>query len=72
VRQFRSLSADETNRPTAKPFSSFAEDVWKQAAPMFASVTQQRGSVMWSLINALYREYCRARLAEMRRFELIR
>jgi hypothetical protein len=26
---------------------------------------------MWLLINALYREYCRARLAEMRRFGLV-
>jgi hypothetical protein len=28
------------------------------------------GAVMWDLINTLYREYCLARLAEMREFEL--
>jgi hypothetical protein len=25
---------------------------------------------MWAIINILYRQYCRARLTEMRKFEL--
>jgi len=28
------------------------------------------GRIMWNIINILYREYCRARLVEMRQFEL--
>jgi hypothetical protein len=31
---------------------------------------KQRGAIMWSLISLMYREYCRARLLEMRRFRL--
>jgi hypothetical protein len=31
---------------------------------------KQRGSVMWAIINILYRRYCRARLVEVRKFEL--
>jgi hypothetical protein len=34
--------------------------------------TKQRSWAMWELINALYREYCRARLSEMRKFGLAR
>ena len=31
---------------------------------------QTMESIMWNLINILYREYCLARLREMRRFTL--
>jgi hypothetical protein len=31
---------------------------------------KQWSSVMWDIINILYREYCLARLTEMRRCEL--
>jgi hypothetical protein len=31
---------------------------------------QQWGSVMWAFIDGLYREYCLARLQEMRKYEL--
>jgi hypothetical protein len=31
---------------------------------------QQWGSVMWAFIDRLYREYCLARLQEMRKYEL--
>jgi len=31
---------------------------------------EQRGAIMWDIINILYREYCLARLIEMRQFEL--
>ena len=34
------------------------------------SVLGQRGAAMWNFINLLYREYCLARLNEMRRFEV--
>jgi hypothetical protein len=35
-------------------------------------VTYPMEGTMWELINVLYREYCLARLVEMRRFELTR
>jgi hypothetical protein len=31
---------------------------------------QQRGSIMWAIFNIMYREYCRARLVEIRKFTL--
>jgi hypothetical protein len=31
---------------------------------------KRRGAAMWNIINILYREYCLARLTEIRRFEL--
>jgi hypothetical protein len=33
-------------------------------------VTRQRESVMWGLIDDLYRAYCLSRLQEMRKVEL--
>jgi hypothetical protein len=37
-----------------------------------AETIKQRGSVMPALFDFLYREYCRARLAEMRKQLLLR
>jgi hypothetical protein len=31
---------------------------------------KQWGSIMWALISFLYRKYCRARLIEMRKYDL--
>lgn len=31
---------------------------------------KQRGTIMWGFISLIYRHYCRARLAEMRKFRL--
>jgi len=31
---------------------------------------KQRGSIMWTIISFLYRQYCLARLVEMRRYRL--
>jgi hypothetical protein len=33
-------------------------------------VIQQRSSIMMAFFTMLYREYCRARLAEMRKYQL--
>jgi hypothetical protein len=33
-------------------------------------MTEQRGQVMWTLLNILYCEYCLARLTEMRQYSL--
>ena len=35
-------------------------------------MTKQRGSIMSAIFDLLYREYCRARLAEMRKQLLLR
>jgi hypothetical protein len=52
-----------------KPFSWSGEDALKQTACLIDS-SKQRGAVMWNIINILYREYCLARLNEMRQYEL--
>lgn len=52
-----------------KPFSWFGEDSLKHSAALIRSA-KQRGAVMWNIINLLYREYCLARLNEMRQYEL--
>jgi hypothetical protein len=52
-----------------KPFSGSHEDARKQARGIL-SPDQQWGSIMWAIINILYRQYCRARLVEIRKFEL--
>jgi hypothetical protein len=31
---------------------------------------KQRGVIMWKLLSLLYREFCRARLAEIRKYNL--
>jgi hypothetical protein len=38
----------------------------------FAAMIKRRGSIMPAILDLLYREYCRARLAEMRKQLLIR
>jgi hypothetical protein len=37
-------------------------------APDIKPPIKQRGAIMWTLISLLYREYCRARLAEIRKY----
>jgi hypothetical protein len=37
---------------------------------LLSSQIERRGAIMWAIINILYREYCLARLTEMRQFEL--
>jgi hypothetical protein len=66
---FRACCGTTQTGLSAKPFSSGREIVLKQPRAMVGD-DQQWSSIMWALISILYREYCRARLAEMRRFEL--
>jgi hypothetical protein len=40
------------------------------ASAASAPLVKQRGSIMFALLNLLYRAYCRARLLEMRRQHL--
>jgi hypothetical protein len=54
-----------------KPFSAGRNAGWKRSAPSIVVADQARSSVMSALINLLYREYCRARLMEMRKQHLI-
>ena len=52
-----------------KPFSAIVETVLKQTRPTL--LRDQRGnSVMWDIINNLYRNYCLARLHEMRKLSI--
>jgi hypothetical protein len=39
---------------------------------MLTAMVKQRGSIVPTLFDGLYREYCRARLAEMRKQLLLR
>jgi hypothetical protein len=39
---------------------------WKQDALSLSDSDQQWSSIMLAIINLLYREYCKARVAEMR------
>jgi hypothetical protein len=52
-----------------KPFFGSLEDVRKQACDRLEP-DQQRGSIMWAIFNMLYRQYCRACLAEFRKYHL--
>jgi hypothetical protein len=53
-----------------KPFSEIDDIVRKQTRLYAPARDQQWGSVMWAFIEDLYREYCLARLQEMRKYEL--
>lgn len=59
------------NRPPGRRrdhFMGSAKSLWKRT-PANVSAGTQRGAAMFKIINILYREYCLARLNEMRRFE---
>jgi hypothetical protein len=58
-------------RPTArtsKPYGRPHEAILKQTGPTLHQV-DKGPHVMWTIINALYEEYCQARLDEMLRIE---
>jgi hypothetical protein len=56
---------------TKKPILPSDEIRPKQTADQL-SLLGQRGAAMFNIINLLYREYCLARLSEMRQFQLYR
>jgi hypothetical protein len=56
--------------PFQKPFSDGHETILKQNWVYPPPGDQQWGSVMWAFIENVYREYCLARLQEMRKYEL--
>jgi hypothetical protein len=66
TRQFQFLFSP--TRPK-KSFSGSVEIALKRIAALIVHGINE-GAAMWNIINILYREYCLARLAEMRRFEL--
>jgi hypothetical protein len=66
VKRFHGCPADET---VQKLFLSIGEESPKQIRITLRLSDQQRGSIMSALISLLYREYCKARLAEMRKVE---
>jgi hypothetical protein len=53
-----------------KPFFESGEDGRKQARANIEAVIKQRSSVMSAFLTLIYREYCKARLAEMRKHHL--
>jgi hypothetical protein len=56
---------------SSKPYGRSHEAILKQTGPSFHQV--DRGShVMWTIINALYEEYCQARLDEMLRIDAVK
>jgi hypothetical protein len=54
-------------RSSAKSFSAPCEDGPKRSSVSMTALIKQRSSIMPTVFDALYREYCRARLAEMRK-----
>ena len=69
VKMLHAGSCYETNGGAGEAIFQFGEDRLKQTCGLMASPTTGCRP-MWKIINALYREYCLARLNEMRRLEL--
>jgi hypothetical protein len=42
-----------------------------KAAGQHRLIDQQWGSIMYALLSLIYRAYCRARLAEMRKYHAV-
>ena len=53
-----------------KSFCASGEDGRKWAIANMTTVIKQRSSIMLAFFTMLYHEYCRARLAEMRKYQL--
>jgi hypothetical protein len=54
-----------------KPFQASGEDGRKWVIAKVTAVIKQRSSIMLAFFTMLYRGYCRARLAEMRKYQSI-
>jgi hypothetical protein len=50
-----------------KPYLRARADTLKPTPDIKRSI-KQRGAIMWKLLSLLYREYCRVRLAEIRKY----
>lgn len=57
---------------TSKPFCRSNEAVLKQSGPSFHRVDGQGIRVMWYIINAIYEEYCQAKLDEMSKLDAVK
>jgi hypothetical protein len=57
--------------PLKKPFSAAGEAVLKQLPIKLSGPIKQRSSVMSALLTLIYHEFCKARLAEMRKHILV-
>jgi hypothetical protein len=69
VRLFRPCRPHEIFRPSREAIILTEEELPKRYRRNVI-LDQTMESVMWIIINMLYREYCRARLQEMRRLTL--
>jgi hypothetical protein len=52
--------------PPKKPFWESCEDALKRSPASLSCIDQQWSSVMLAILGIIYREFCKARLAEMR------
>jgi hypothetical protein len=52
--------------PPKKPFWESCEDAQKRSPASLACIDQQWSSIMLATLSIIYREFCKARLAEMR------
>jgi hypothetical protein len=52
-----------------KPYLPVRADTLKPTPDIKRSI-KQRGAILWKLLSLLYREYCRVRLAEIRKYNL--
>jgi hypothetical protein len=71
-REMASSTGSARNKfsPPMKSFCASGEDGRKWAIANMTAVIKQRSSIMLAFFTMLYRGYCRARLAEMRKFQL--
>jgi hypothetical protein len=67
VSWFRQGSPKKPFKPAKKPFLPDGEDSRKSNPCNLVCLVKQWSSIMSALITLIYREYCRARLAEMRK-----
>lgn len=70
TRDTQSTLASQIHNTGRKPFSKGRDALLKQNRGYALAHDQQWGSVMWAFIENMYREYCLARLQEMRKYEL--
>jgi len=67
----RSTRQEPTASSARKPYGRSHEAILKQTSPSLHQV--DRGHhVMWTIINAVYEEYCQARLDEMLRIDAVK
>jgi hypothetical protein len=70
VNRFPGIGSDETNFFASEAIFGSRENGRKRTPVRIGGNDQQWSSIMSALLTLIYREYCRARLAEMHRHRL--